>query len=315
MGCSSNGATEREVVIDGERTGIMSGHAYGLNDVFEITDKETKEEFRLLRVRNPWGRTEWNGPWSDNSDEIKDHEKMIMEYVNELPPDEQFKLQDDDGTFLIDFVNFRDVYNRLFVAIDFPDVWNGIRFFSEWTPETTGGLPVEGTEAAMIRFAENPQFLFAPTRDCELFVSMAQPDGRVKGTDGSYDTFPFKTRLNTAMLMLVQLPKGQEKMLKYVKDQVIRTEKPTVLHELSMRHNMKAGERYVLIPAPKSKNDRGKFFLSMYFDLPMYEVDIKRLNGPNQCYEFIPEEYEKMTKRVPNWKVNYVQKSIPYILG
>jgi hypothetical protein len=36
MGCSSNGATEREVVIDGERTGIMSGHAYGLNDVFTI---------------------------------------------------------------------------------------------------------------------------------------------------------------------------------------------------------------------------------------------------------------------------------------
>ena len=101
MGCSSNGATEREVVIDGERTGIMSGHAYGLNDVFEIDAKGGKE--RLLRIRNPWGRTEWNGPWSDYSDEIKDNEAKILAYVNELPKDEQFELQDDDGTFLIDF--------------------------------------------------------------------------------------------------------------------------------------------------------------------------------------------------------------------
>ena len=52
-----------------------------------------------------------------------------------------------------------------------------------------------------------------------------------------------------------------------------------------------------------------------YFDCAMYEVDIRRLNGPKEQYKFIPEEYEKMTKRVPKWKVNYVQKSIPHILG
>ena len=71
---------------------------------------------------------------------------------------------------------------------------------------------------------------------------------------------------------------------------------------------MKAGKRYVIVPAPKSQNTTGKFFVSMYFDVAMYEVDIKRLNGPMPAeqYAFIPEEYEKMTKRVPLWKVDYV---------
>jgi hypothetical protein len=90
-----------------------------------------------------------------------------------LPEDEKFELQDDDGTFLIDYQNFRDIFNRLFIAIDFPAIWNGIRFASEWTPDFCGGLPLEGTDAAMIRFSKNPQFLFAPTKDCTLFVSMA----------------------------------------------------------------------------------------------------------------------------------------------
>ena len=36
MGCSVTGGTEKNVVIDGVNTGIMSGHAYGLNDVIEL---------------------------------------------------------------------------------------------------------------------------------------------------------------------------------------------------------------------------------------------------------------------------------------
>jgi len=80
---------------------------------------------------------------------------------------------EDDGTFLMDYQSFRDVYNRLFVAIDFPEQWSAVRFHSKWTPTTCGGLPLEGTEEAMVRFAMNPQYLFCPINDCELFVSLA----------------------------------------------------------------------------------------------------------------------------------------------
>lgn len=38
MGCSAEGGTEFTILISGEDTGIMSGHAYGVIDVFEIED-------------------------------------------------------------------------------------------------------------------------------------------------------------------------------------------------------------------------------------------------------------------------------------
>lgn len=38
MGCSVTGGTEHSVRIDGVDSGILSGHAYSLNDVFEIED-------------------------------------------------------------------------------------------------------------------------------------------------------------------------------------------------------------------------------------------------------------------------------------
>lgn len=69
MGCSVVGDVERQIVIDGVPTGIMTGHAYGIIDLLEITSDQKKH--RLLIVRNPWGETEWNGKWSDHSPELE----------------------------------------------------------------------------------------------------------------------------------------------------------------------------------------------------------------------------------------------------
>ena len=68
MGCSVVGDVERQIVIDGFKTGIMTGHAYGIIDVFEI--ESSVKVHRLLRIRNPWGEMEWKGKWSDFSEEI-----------------------------------------------------------------------------------------------------------------------------------------------------------------------------------------------------------------------------------------------------
>ena len=68
MGCSVTGGTEHAIRIDGVNTGILSGHAYSLNDVFHLEDDQKDSErksHRLMRVRNPWGRGEWQGKWSD----------------------------------------------------------------------------------------------------------------------------------------------------------------------------------------------------------------------------------------------------------
>ena len=46
-----------------ERRGISEGHAYSIMDAREINGQ------RLLKLRNPWGKKEWTGAWSDGSEE------------------------------------------------------------------------------------------------------------------------------------------------------------------------------------------------------------------------------------------------------
>jgi len=41
--------------------GLVAGHAYTI-----LQCKEVKG-YRLLNIRNPWGKIEWRGDWSDGS--------------------------------------------------------------------------------------------------------------------------------------------------------------------------------------------------------------------------------------------------------
>jgi hypothetical protein len=40
---------------------IVQGHAFSMMDLAEV------QGFQLMRLRNPWGKTEFCGDWSDNS--------------------------------------------------------------------------------------------------------------------------------------------------------------------------------------------------------------------------------------------------------
>lgn len=51
---------------DVKTAGLVDGHAYSLIGAKEIKDKAGKT-VRLCLVRNPWGKKEWSGDWSDGS--------------------------------------------------------------------------------------------------------------------------------------------------------------------------------------------------------------------------------------------------------
>ena len=123
MGCSAFGPTGQEALFpEGVPCGVLEGHAYSIIDVFnidvEITDKNdelVQTNVRLIRLRNPWGKKEWNGAWSDGSDELMDNLKALNAYVRERQndphdPDEDMALFDtdaNDGTFLMSFKDWR----------------------------------------------------------------------------------------------------------------------------------------------------------------------------------------------------------------
>lgn len=132
------------MIIDDERVGIYPNHAYSLLDVFEIENPKSKGNFfKLMRVRNPWGdKHEWNGAWSDDSDELKEYRDLIQCYIDKLQEDDKFIPGAPDGTFLMTYYDWSRVFNKLFVAIGFSDAWSGRRFEDEWDPTCAGGLPV-----------------------------------------------------------------------------------------------------------------------------------------------------------------------------
>ena len=90
MGCSIKGYGKAgEMIIDGTPTGLILNHAYTVQDVILLPDPHDKEvPLRILRVRNPWGDTEWKGEWSEGSGQFEKYKPQLQDYMNTLPPDE-----------------------------------------------------------------------------------------------------------------------------------------------------------------------------------------------------------------------------------
>ena len=104
MGCSIKGnGKEGPHILDGKPSGLILNHAYGINDVIEFKDpydgkrtgilshlswNTSQTSIRLLRLRNPWGNSEWLGAWAGDSPQMKRYRPMIQQYINGLAPDE-----------------------------------------------------------------------------------------------------------------------------------------------------------------------------------------------------------------------------------
>lgn len=109
-------------------------HAYSLSDFMVLDDPtDDKKPFRLVRLRNPWGKSEFIGAWDGESEEMKKYKHIIQKYIDDLPKDEQFDLNADDGTFIMSYEDWREYFSTLFINLDFPEDWTGVRFKSAWT--------------------------------------------------------------------------------------------------------------------------------------------------------------------------------------
>ena len=83
--------------------GMVTGHAYSLIGCYEILNE------KLVKLRNPWGCGEWQGPWGDSDpiwNALSDEEKDEVGYVNK-----------DDGTFFISFEMFKSIYSDMQICM------------------------------------------------------------------------------------------------------------------------------------------------------------------------------------------------------
>jgi hypothetical protein len=93
----------------GKEVGLVSGHAYTILGVYK-PKLTTASGIKLLKLRNPWGKYEWAGAWSDGSAEWKKYPGVKMELQSLISRYQNA----DDGVFYISW----DDFLKYFVQVD-----------------------------------------------------------------------------------------------------------------------------------------------------------------------------------------------------
>lgn len=145
--------------------GILWSHAYSILDVREISSGS-----RLMRIRNPWGRKEWKGAWSDGAPEWSQPENATA--LEEL----EYEFA-DDGTFWMTYQDFIEQYNKLYVCRLFPPSWHQLTIKGAWVGRTAGGSPVVRGRTSGT-WCNNPQYRMTVNKPCEMVISLMQRDAR-----------------------------------------------------------------------------------------------------------------------------------------
>ena len=92
--------------------------------------------------------------------------------------------------------------------------------------------------------------------------------------------------------------------------------------ENSGRVILEAGCTYAIVCSTELAGKTGEFFLSVYFNQALRDVELKRAFHPNDKNArkesmlpvFIPEESEKMNLITPVWKIQLVKESLKYMM-
>jgi len=160
MGCAIEASGAR--VEQENEYGLLMNHAYSIIDCQEVKGN------KLMRIRNPWGKGEWKGPWSDGSKEWTPALKKHFDY--------EFG---NDGTFFMKFEDYVRFFNRIHVLClltdDQGEVWQKAVLQGQWKGETAGGCTNHPT------WPNNPQYMItSSTADNKIFMGLTQMDLRYK---------------------------------------------------------------------------------------------------------------------------------------
>ncbi|ESO02773.1 hypothetical protein HELRODRAFT_112487 [Helobdella robusta] len=169
-------------------TGLVMGHAYSITAIKKVGMKGTglfsflkREKLAMIRLRNPWGGSEWKGAFSDGSEEwskITSKERSNIGLT--FDEDGEFWMTFDD--FVTNFINLAVCHMLNLSLFSLQKRWHASTLDGEWsTPNRAGGC-INNRES----FLENPQFAFSMTDDeNEVILVLTQKDTKEKNAERS----------------------------------------------------------------------------------------------------------------------------------
>lgn len=194
----------------GERKGIVELHAYSVLKAREVDD------VRLVLLKNPWGKHEWKGAWSDGSKE------WTAEWLQKL--EHKFG---DDGSFWISYDDLLKKYQAFDRTRLFGPEW---KVASIWTTlNVSWTLDYHDTKFALSLARPGPVVLVCSQLDERYF----------KGLEGQY-RFELSFRLHKA---------GEE-------DYVVRSQSYYRMNRsVNVELDLEAGEYVVVVKIDAQRNE------------------------------------------------------------
>ncbi|XP_027803837.2 calpain-9 isoform X3 [Marmota flaviventris] len=318
LGCSMDirNAAESEA-----RTpfGLIKGHAYTITGLDQVDFRGQKIE--LIRVRNPWGQVEWNGPWSDSSPEWKsvglaDQKRLCHAAL-------------DDGEFWMAFQDFRAHFDKVEVCNLSPDAlqedalhrWEVAVHQGSWVRGSTAG----GCRNFLDTFWTNPQIKLSLTEkdegqeECTLLVALMQKDRRKLKRFGA--------DMLTIGYVIYQSPGNDEHLDKdffRYHASLARSKTFINLREVSDRFRLPPGE-YILVPSTFEPHQEADFCLRIFSEKKAISRDLDGtvdINLPEPSQPKPPEQeteeeqqFRALFQRIAGEDMEVTAEELEYVLN
>ncbi|XP_073405158.1 calpain-12 isoform X2 [Dendrobates tinctorius] len=237
--------------------GILSYHMYSVTGTKEV--QTLYGSVSLLRVRNPWGHTEWMGPWRDGGPEwqsVKDPE----ESENVILEDGEFWMAVDDFQNNFHFLEICHLGPQSIMKIGAAaKPWEYITYEGRWVK----GLSAGGSLISSDCYWLNPQFSLIlennndednsePQTLCSFIVSVMQKHQRLRRTGH--------------IRVACHIFQGADTHV-YIFQDALRSFQPLLSagpcdnhREVVLCSSLPPG-RYIIIPSLEKESDEGEFLI------------------------------------------------------
>ncbi|KAE8627955.1 hypothetical protein XENTR_v10007234 [Xenopus tropicalis] len=262
--------------------GLVKGHAYAVTDVRKVRLGHgllaffKSEKLEMIRMRNPWGEREWNGPWSDSSEEWQKVSKSEREKLGVTV--------EDDGEFWMTFEDFCKYYTDIIMCrlintsyLSIHKTWEEAVLRSSWVQHQD---PLQNRSGGCLNFKatylQNPQFVFDVKKpEDEVLVCLQQKTKRTTRQEGKAENLAIgfeihQVELNRRFRMHTLQPKVASSI--YINSRCV-----------FLRTDLKEG-RYVIIPTTFDPGHTGEFLLRVFTDLPSNCCELKLDEPTKTCW-------------------------------
>ncbi|CAI5773513.1 calpaincalpain-5 [Podarcis lilfordi] len=281
ISCSikATSAADMEARLD---CGLVKGHAYAVTDVRRVRlghgllSYFKSEKLDMIRLRNPWGEKEWNGPWSDTSEE--------WQKVSNSEREKLGMTVQDDGEFWMTFEDFcryfTDIIKCRLINTSYLSIhktWEEVVLRGAWTKHED---PLKNRCGGCVNnrdtFLQNPQYVFdvKKTED-EVLICIQQKPKQTNRKEGKGENLAigfdiYKVELNRTYRMHTLQPKVASSI--YINSRIV-----------FLRTDLKEG-RYVIIPTTFEAGHVGEFLLRVFTDVPSDCQELTLDEPPHTCW-------------------------------